>query len=350
MMAGRATECVASSDEAMRWRTSSASTSSPRGRCSFAASRGPSSAISAGSRIFARRSRASAVRRPSRTGSARLNLADVTWMWVGAEAGLELHETTQAFCASRGLRGTFWWSKAESTWMLFDLGRWDELARDPRRGRRARARRPGGLQALEIGLPYHALVLARRGDTPGAAAVAEDVLPKARASTDLQLLVPALAAGALVAAANGDRDGALGLVRELIDVTDGSSDRSSRTVPSRAHEDVRGDRRARPRARAGSRSDRRARSRRELHGRPQLRRLPRRRGASPKRSRSTRRRQRRWRDFGGVPGLADALLGRGRCLVALGRPGAEAPLTEARELFAKTGDVSGLAESATLLA
>lgn len=55
--------------------------------------------------------------------------------------------------------------------------------------------------------------------------------------------------------------------------------------------------------------------------------------------------QRRWRDFGGVPGLAAALLGEGRCLVALGRPGAAASLAEAGELYAGMGDVTGRAET-----
>jgi hypothetical protein len=41
----------------------------------------------------------------------------------------------------------------------------------------------------------------------------------------------------------------------------------------------------------------------------------------------------RWREFGGVPQPADALLGQGRCLLSLGRQGAEHPLIEARALL-----------------
>ena len=157
-------------------------------------------------------------------GIGHLNLADATWMSVGAEEGLELHRATQAFCESRGLRGSLWWSRSESTWMLFDLGRWDELLAtvDAVAGSREQT---GGLQAFELGLPYQALVLARRGDAAEAASIVEDVLPKARASADLQLLGPSLSAGALVAFANDDSDHALRLVRELVDVTRGCSDR-----------------------------------------------------------------------------------------------------------------------------
>jgi hypothetical protein len=42
----------------------------------------------------------------------------------------------------------------------------------------------------------------------------------------------------------------------------------------------------------------------------------------------------RWGSFGVVPERAHALLGRGRCLVALGRPGAGEPLRQARQVFA----------------
>jgi hypothetical protein len=45
----------------------------------------------------------------------------------------------------------------------------------------------------------------------------------------------------------------------------------------------------------------------------------------------------RWQGFGIVPERAHALLGRARCLAALGRPGAAEPAAEARRLFAGLG-------------
>jgi class 3 adenylate cyclase/tetratricopeptide (TPR) repeat protein len=57
----------------------------------------------------------------------------------------------------------------------------------------------------------------------------------------------------------------------------------------------------------------------------------------------------RWRDFGNVPECAYAALGQGRCLTALGDPGAEHPLTEACELFASMGYKPALAETEALL-
>jgi class 3 adenylate cyclase/tetratricopeptide (TPR) repeat protein len=57
----------------------------------------------------------------------------------------------------------------------------------------------------------------------------------------------------------------------------------------------------------------------------------------------------RWQEFGNVPERAYALLGHGRCLAALGQPEAEAPLREARELFASMGYRPALAEADALL-
>jgi tetratricopeptide (TPR) repeat protein len=57
----------------------------------------------------------------------------------------------------------------------------------------------------------------------------------------------------------------------------------------------------------------------------------------------------RWQQFGNVPERAHALLGQGRCLVALGDPAAEQPLREAAELFGSMGYRPALAETNALL-
>ena len=57
----------------------------------------------------------------------------------------------------------------------------------------------------------------------------------------------------------------------------------------------------------------------------------------------------RWRKFGNTPERAYALLGQGRCLAALGKPEAEAPLREAGELFSSMGYKPALAETEALL-
>ncbi len=58
----------------------------------------------------------------------------------------------------------------------------------------------------------------------------------------------------------------------------------------------------------------------------------------------------RWEQLGNVPERAYALLGHGRCLAALDRSEAEAPLREARDLFASMGYEPALAETEALLA
>jgi hypothetical protein len=57
----------------------------------------------------------------------------------------------------------------------------------------------------------------------------------------------------------------------------------------------------------------------------------------------------RWRWFGDVPELAFALVGQGRCLIALGAPGADDPLREARALLTTMGFAPVLSETDALL-
>jgi class 3 adenylate cyclase/tetratricopeptide (TPR) repeat protein len=57
----------------------------------------------------------------------------------------------------------------------------------------------------------------------------------------------------------------------------------------------------------------------------------------------------RWREFGNVPERAYALLGQGRCLTALGKPGAAEPLRGAQELFVSMGYKPALSETKALL-
>ena len=64
---------------------------------------------------------------------------------------------------------------------------------------------------------------------------------------------------------------------------------------------------------------------------------------------STPKRPTRWQQFGNVPEHAYALLGQGRCLVALADPAAEQPLRQAAELFSSMGYRPALAETNALL-
>ncbi|TMM24443.1 MAG: hypothetical protein E6F94_09585 [Actinobacteria bacterium] len=57
----------------------------------------------------------------------------------------------------------------------------------------------------------------------------------------------------------------------------------------------------------------------------------------------------RWQQFGNVPERAYALLGQGRCMVALADPAAQQPLRQAAELFSSMGYRPALTETETLL-
>jgi class 3 adenylate cyclase/tetratricopeptide (TPR) repeat protein len=282
------------------------------------------------------------------TAIGLLNLADVTWLTVGAEEGLELHQQQQRFCVSHGVTGSYWWSKSESTWMLFDLGRWDELLATVEEVKAA-GPEAVGLQALELGLPYQALVLARRGELEAAREVAETVLPTARASRDLQLSVPALAAAALVRFDRGDLDGALALMQELSDVLGDASDRYrclflaelTRVCALAERVDLAQELGGEPTVdvgRAGAARTTAAATLTETEGRHA--------DALPLYEDAAR----RWREVAGLPGVAAALLGSARCLIALDRSGVDAPLAEARDLYAAMGDEAGVAETEELRA
>jgi len=148
------------------------------------------------------------------TALAYENLAAMTWWIEGPEAALELSGAGIGFAERRGLVQPAVWCKGERTWLLFDLGSWDDLIRladevldwD---------RVHGGSQAAIMALSFKARVLLLRGDMPSAARLAKDFLPRARQSGDPQVLGPALAIAAVLEHATGEIDAALRLVEEF---------------------------------------------------------------------------------------------------------------------------------------
>jgi predicted ATPase/class 3 adenylate cyclase len=274
-----------------------------------------------------------------------LNLADATWYTIGAKESLELHEKTQEFNGLRGLRGGILWSRAESTWMLFDLARWDEIL-EITDELNALDEGDGAAVGRLLGLPYRALVLSHRSDSSGAKAIVEHLLPKARAAGDLQLLVPSLAVAALVADARGDD--VLEFVREVNERTRRSSERyRTQFLPELTRICVPADLDlARSLAdglsidvgRVGSARVAAAAVLAEAEGRiPDALALYEEAAA-------------RWLDVSCVPGRADALLGKGRCLLSSADAGAELPLAEARDLFRSMGYKAAFAATEELLA
>jgi tetratricopeptide (TPR) repeat protein len=240
------------------------------------------------------------------------------------------------FTGKRGITVSRFWQLAESTWALFDLGRWDEVS--------ARATEVvawvdegGPAYPAAIAAPQHALVLLHRGQLAEAASLLDRFVPVAREAGDPQVVVPAFAAGARLAAAHDDLPAALQLVRDLeartrtgaslyrpnylpdvvaIAVAAGAPDVAAafldaeyRSTGRIAHSVVAA--RAVFAEQTGELED----------------------ALSLYEDAAA-----RWNDHGFVLGHAEALHGAGRCLVALGREHqAATPLREARELFARLG-------------
>ncbi len=275
------------------------------------------------------------------------NLGCYVWLIDGAEAGLAIHEAGIAFDERRGAQGNRHWKIAETTWMLYDLGRWDEVLEATDRSLAFAGSSTGQLRL--VALPYKTQVLVRRGKIAEAAALVEEFVPLARDARDAQVLVPALAVAALVEQARGDLSAAMGFVdefeqatREFADfhrthfldelapicVEAGELDSVSKVVDS-----VR-----MTAGRAGHSLVGAQAVLAEADGEPQAALVLFEEAA------------RRWSEYGNVLGHALALLGSARCLLALGRRAEATPvLHQARDIFARLEAAPAIAEIDALL-
>jgi tetratricopeptide (TPR) repeat protein len=135
------------------------------------------------------------------------------------------------------------WSTAESLWMLYDAGRWDEALERAARAIEWATQQEDS-QVGTVGLTYSARILAHRGRLDDAASLVERYLSSARQIGDLQILSPALVTAAIVAWASGDAPGALELLREYDGATrDGPTEYRELQLPEairicRLHADV----------------------------------------------------------------------------------------------------------------
>src|SRR6266851_1836434 len=275
------------------------------------------------------------------------NLGCFVWLTAGAEAGLEIHEAGIVFDDQRGSQGNRHWKIAESAWMLYDLGRWDEALRATDRALAFAGSSTGQLRL--VALPYTAQVLVRRGKTAEAAVLVEEFVPLARNARDAQVLVPALAVAALVAHARGDLAAAVGFIEEIEQDTREISDfhrahfldelavvcveAGDLDVMRRLVDSIRMTAGRAGHALVGARA-----VLAEADGDPEAALLLFEEAAK------------RWADYGFVFGRGLALLGSARCLLALGRTTEATPvLHQARDIFAELEAAPALAEVDALL-
>jgi class 3 adenylate cyclase/tetratricopeptide (TPR) repeat protein len=275
------------------------------------------------------------------------NLGSFVWLSLGPEAGLEIHREGIVFDERRGAQGNLYWLLAESTWMLYDLGRWDEVL-EAAMGVLAFVGSSTGQLRL-VALPYMAQVLVRRGETTQAAALVEEFVPLAREARDAQVLVPALGVAALFAQARGDLKAAVGFVDELEQATRVISDfHRARFLDELTAVCIEAGELALARrfvdsirmtaGRAGHALVAAQAQLTEADGDPEAALVLFEEAAK------------RWGEYGYVLARGLALLGAGRCLIALGQASdATAVLQQAREIFAALGAVPALAEVDALL-
>jgi class 3 adenylate cyclase/tetratricopeptide (TPR) repeat protein len=146
------------------------------------------------------------------------NLAEPVWLVQGPETALAVCEEGVDFAERRGLSEAAMWLRASTLRPLLDLGRWEEsvaLADEAIAWDLAH-----GGDYLAIGCRrYITQILTWQGDLIAARDLATRVLPRAREIDDLQQLVPALVNSALVERASGHAAAALALVGEAAAIT-----------------------------------------------------------------------------------------------------------------------------------
>jgi hypothetical protein len=274
------------------------------------------------------------------------NLAIASYPLQGPARSLAAFEQGIAFCEQRGLADTAAFMEADCPGLLVELARTEEALE--------RAARLGA--ALEVSGGTHALVWLRalelatrlaRGETE-AASITDWLVEATRATGTADVTVEALAAAAAGRLAQGVPEQARALLVEL-EQTPGARETSYyarqlgamvRTVLAA------GDPELAARLADGLEPLFPLREHALCAARARLAEAA---GDHAKAATLYADAAGRWQQFGNVPERAHALLGQGRCLAALGKPEAEQPLRETRELFASMGYLPAIAETDALL-
>ena len=264
------------------------------------------------------------------------NLGEPLWSAEGPASALANCREGLDFAERRGLAEMSVWVHTSSLGPLFDLGRWDELLERADEVI-ARDRAHGGRYVSVMAEAFKGQVLVWRGRLADAEAVVDGLLPQARKIDDLQVLVPALVTAALVRRAAGGEAAALPLAAEADRVTrerDGGRWYRGQHLADLARlaagagdrqlaEALAGDPQVYARHRRATRSVRALLA--ELDGDLEAAAAGYDEAAAG------------WERFGHVAEEGQALLGAGRCLRRLGRPGAAARLRAARDRFERLG-------------
>jgi tetratricopeptide (TPR) repeat protein len=268
------------------------------------------------------------------TARAHLNISTVVWLVEGPAEALEVQNAGIDFGERHGMAGLTMWIKAFALWPLFDLGAWEELVRFADE-LISWDELYGGSYFGVMALCSKAQVLLRRGQLQEAGLLSRAFLPRGRKIEDPQVLAPALAVAAMIDHAKGDGTGAVALIEEYCRAA------PSATLEGGAfdHEVVRlcaatgslgvAERLLETRSAALTRHRHAVLTARailaEVYGDLQE--------AAGLFAEAAQ----RWDEYGFVLERGQALLGLGRCRLALGAADATGPLADAREVFARLG-------------
>jgi tetratricopeptide (TPR) repeat protein len=281
----------------------------------------------------------------AQVASGMLNLGDMVWINEGPSEGLRHHRETIDFAERRGMIPSAMWARAETTWMLHELGRWDEQVRI---AEEVRAWDRDRTQISLLAEPWKALVHLYRGDLATAASIV-DLLDRARAAGDPQVVIPTLTAAAMVELDRGDAPAAVTLIRErvaMIGQREGSyavgHTETARVLVAAGELELLEELR---------RQDDFPIRRTQLSQRASAGLLAEARGRAEDAVGSYLEASEGWSAFGNPFETALAELGAGRCLLELGRPEeASGHLHTARATFVRLGAVGPTSEADELLA
>lgn len=150
-------------------------------------------------------------------GSSYINLGDAVWINEGPIEGLKVHREGIEFCARRGAISSVMWGRAETAWMQYDTGDWDDViaATDEVAAWVA----AGGTGAAGLVAPaFKARVLLLRGNVAAAGQINQELLPLVRRLGDAQVLGPALVTSALWELAARNTARAAQLAHQFVEV------------------------------------------------------------------------------------------------------------------------------------
>ncbi len=160
---------------------------------------------------------------PAESGPAYVNWADWTATYGDPAASLGIYQEGIEFCLKHGAGRPVSWAKAETTWRLFDLGRWDEVIEVADEVARWEEQHGGPAQPGVISGIEKMHVLTYRGGHEEAARLESELLPRAREIGDPQVLWQALAVVSVGRLGRGDREGARSAVKELVATAAGAT-------------------------------------------------------------------------------------------------------------------------------